>query len=52
MAWLCTPKVNRLLAFDGSLLHGVVPPAPPDTDRPLPEAAMAQKRITLMLGWW
>lgn len=24
-AWLCQPSANRLLLFDGSLLHGVVP---------------------------
>ena len=26
--WLCYPKPNRLLAFEGSLLHGVVPGIP------------------------
>jgi hypothetical protein len=25
MAWLCPPQTNRLLLFEGSLLHGVVP---------------------------
>lgn len=29
--WLCYPKPNRLLAFDGSLLHGVVPGIPEDS---------------------
>ena len=28
IGWLCYPKPNRLLAFDGSLLHGVVPGIP------------------------
>ena len=26
--WLCYPKPNRLLAFEGSLLHGVIPGIP------------------------
>ena len=52
VAWLCEPVVNRLLAFDGALLHGVVPPAPPSSGSPLNLAMMDQKRITLMLGWW
>ena len=26
--WLCYPRINRLLAFEGSLLHGVVPGIP------------------------
>ena len=52
VAWLCEPVVNRLLAFDGSLLHGVVPPAPPASGAPLPSAVLDQKRVTLMLGWW
>ncbi|KAL7478040.1 hypothetical protein ACHAW6_003826 [Cyclotella cf. meneghiniana] len=28
VGWLCHPKPNRLLAFEGSLLHGVVPGIP------------------------
>ena len=52
-AWLCHPAENRLLAFDGKLLHGVVPF--------LPSTSAAgsigiedpdQYRITIMMGWW
>ncbi|CAK9069273.1 unnamed protein product [Durusdinium trenchii] len=43
-AWLCEPKVNRALLFNGKLLHGVIPSlASPDSQGP---------RITLMLGLW
>eukprot|EP00804_Cyclotella_cryptica_P007028 CCRYP_007146-RA/>CCRYP_007146-RA protein AED:0.03 eAED:0.03 QI:438/-1/1/1/-1/0/1/22/264 len=32
VGWLCNPRPNRLLAFEGSLLHGVVPGIPdPDS---------------------
>lgn len=45
-AWLCTPALNRLLMFDGGMLHGVVPPLPSSSsDRLAP-------RVTLMLGLW
>ena len=30
-AWLVHPKKNRLLIFDGSLLHGVLPPSTSDS---------------------
>ena len=30
--WLCAPRANRLLTFDGSLLHCVVPPIPAPAD--------------------
>jgi hypothetical protein len=51
--WLCFPAANRFLAFDGALLHGVVPPKVTRT----PAAAAAAEpvpppRVTLMLGWW
>lgn len=53
MAWLCPPKTNRLLLFDGSLLHGVVPHI-----RNKQQAASSvntsadSPRVTLMIGWW
>lgn len=52
-AWLCHPVENRLLAFDGKLLHGVVPFLPStsaagSTDVEDPD----QYRITIMMGWW
>ena len=43
--WLCAPRPNRLLTFDGSLLHCVVPPIPAPADA-------ARRRITIMVGWW
>ena len=43
--WLCAPRPNRLLTFDGSLLHCVVPPIPAPADA-------ARRRITVMVGWW
>ena len=43
--WLCAPKPNRCLLFDGGLLHGVVPTA---SDA----AAQGRTRTTLMLGFW
>ena len=49
VTWLCPPKSNRLLLFDGSLLHGVVPyimhRKPEDSETQCP-------RVTLMMGWW
>jgi len=48
-AWLCPPALNRLLLFDGSLLHGVVPRLPSQAaDR----KSQAEPRLTLMLGFW
>ena len=47
MAWLCPPQTNRLLLFDGSLLHGVVPHI--DNSR---HEAPDSPRVTLMIGWW
>ena len=43
--WLVAPRANRLLTFDGSLLHCVVPPLPAPADA-------ARRRITVMVGWW
>ena len=46
--WLCYPRLNRLVAFDGSLLHGVLPGIPAgDTS-----ADEDNHRVTLMLGFW
>ena len=43
--WLVAPRPNRLLTFDGSLLHCVVPPLPAPADA-------ARRRITVMVGRW
>ena len=43
--WLCYPAPNRLIAFEGSLLHGVMPG--------IPSANSSEgDRVTLMLGFW
>ena len=47
-AFLVRPLDNRLLAFDGRLLHGVTPYLP----LPLSSSASSTPRITLMLGIW
>jgi hypothetical protein len=52
-AWLCHPAENRLLAFDGKLLHGVVPFLPsPSAAGPTDIGDPDQYRITIMMGWW
>jgi len=49
-AWLVHPKANRMVIFDGSQLHGVVP------GRPLPNISSAtdntMPRVTIMIAWW
>ncbi|KAL3790172.1 hypothetical protein ACHAWO_012954 [Cyclotella atomus] len=66
--WLCYPKPNRLLAFEGSLLHGVVPGIPEhdininlhtsDNDSDESNDGYSndpnnqQQRVTLMMGFW
>ncbi|CAE7457047.1 P4H11 [Symbiodinium natans] len=44
--WLCEPRVNRVLLFDGSLLHGVIP------NLALQATDPSEPRVTLMLGLW
>lgn len=58
-AWLCHPSENKLLLFDGNLLHGVVPYLPSAAHIAIPEGGEIAKcnaksgpRITLMMGWW
>ena len=50
-AWLCWPAENRLLMFDGALLHGVAPYFAPG-DGAGKCTTTAPPRISLMLGWW
>lgn len=50
-AWLCVPKLNRLLLFDGGLLHGVIPQAPGSASFSKYGKGCTD-RITLMLGLW
>ncbi|CAE8638543.1 unnamed protein product, partial [Polarella glacialis] len=56
--WLCSPRLNRLLLFDGSLLHGVIPGLPkgqtPKRPRPSQTSSEVpvQERVTLMFGLW
>ena len=51
-AWLCHPAENRLLAFDGKLLHGVVPFLPTTSAGSTDVEDPDQYRITIMMGWW
>lgn len=44
--WLCEGKVNRLVAFKGDLLHGVVPGSGVD------ESHFEGRRITFMVAFW
>lgn len=41
-AWLCMPKMNRLLFFDATYLHGVLPGV----------GAQGQRRLSFMVGFW
>ncbi|KAK9804385.1 hypothetical protein WJX72_010453 [[Myrmecia] bisecta] len=43
--WLVSPEVGKLLAFRGTLLHGVLP-GPPSP------AGMGPSRLTLIIAWW
>lgn len=47
--WLCYPRLNRLVAFHGSLLHAVVPGIPSEA---LSEDEDECSRVTLMMGFW
>lgn len=40
--WLCYPKCERLVAFDGRYLHGVIPG----------KGAKSGRRVTLMFAFW
>lgn len=65
MAWMCPPKTNRLLLFEGSLLHGVVPHIKREENQEHEKqdlcmssgvgkntTAAVSPRVTLMIGWW
>jgi len=43
--WLVFPKANRLVVFDGTVLHGVLP------GRGLPDDP-SQRRTTFMIAFW
>lgn len=49
-AWLCEPAINRVLLFNGGLLHGVVPGSASAASRH-PSSA-AEVRLTIMIGLW
>jgi tetratricopeptide (TPR) repeat protein len=52
-AWLCHPAENRLLLFDGKLLHGVVPfLSPIEKKKHSALSGEASPRITIMMGFW
>ena len=44
--WTVFPRANRLVMFDGRLLHGVIP------GRGVAPAGGAARRITLMIAFW
>ena len=55
IGWLCYPHPNRILAFEGSLLHGVVPGIPfaqSSNSTSDDDHESSDQRITLMLGFW
>ena len=43
--WGVMPRANRLLTFEGGMLHGVLPRWSGESDG-------AGHRVTLMAGWW
>lgn len=43
--WLCFPKLNRLVAFDATMLHGVIPGRGPNPDP-------SKRRLSFMVGFW
>jgi hypothetical protein len=43
--WMCLPKEKRLVAFDGKVLHGVVPGKGNCNSK-------SQRRVTVMLAFW
>eukprot|EP00884_Botryococcus_braunii_P018976 jgi/Botrbrau1/5762/Bobra.0134s0031.2 len=48
-AWKIYPRECRLLSFRGSLVHGVLPGAVPDT---LTSGGGCPQRTTLVMAWW
>jgi hypothetical protein len=42
-AWICMPKMNRLVFFDATYLHGVLPGV---------GAVPNSRRLSFMIGWW
>ena len=47
-AWVAHPVANRIIAFDGALLHGVLPVVAGSGDG----GSGGGRRLTLMVGWW
>jgi hypothetical protein len=43
--WMCFPKLGRLVAFDATMLHGVIPGIGPNPDP-------SKRRLTFMVGFW
>lgn len=46
-AWQCSSRRNRVLCFQGNLLHGVVPGA-----GVCPDGDAASRRVTFMVAFW
>mgnify|MGYP001104609757 FL=1 len=52
--WLVSPSENRLVVFDGSMLHGVIPGRglSPLIQHQAPAGTDDGKRLTLMIAFW
>ena len=58
--WLCAPKLGRLVAFDGRVLHGVIPGkldmgnnnSNNNEDKGTHNIGNNNNRVTLMLAFW
>ena len=52
--YLCTPNTNRILMFDGTLLHAVLPGSGivPGADEATASTSTTPRRISLMIAFW
>ncbi|CAM9724621.1 unnamed protein product, partial [Phaeothamnion confervicola] len=50
--WLVHPKTNRVVVFDGSVLHGVVPGRGLSTDAQDSDRGGERRRVTFMCAFW
>jgi len=52
--WMCPAAANRLLVFDGKVLHGVVPGKAADDDvtTTATTSTSVRRRVTVMLAFW
>jgi hypothetical protein len=54
--WACPPRIGRMLALDGKVLHGVIPgkieESPDDDDNNNNNGSNPRRRVTVMLAFW